>query len=106
VVAWWCVRAAQADEVRLCKYNPTFIAALEHSDDDLQAFLDQLATTSPTVAKLSASQFRVNTSKPGRQLKSSTNYTELYPAGVKERVDAYFATDFAAFGYSQDLACI
>ena len=103
----------QVDEVRMCGLRPNFVAALEHSDDDLQALFDRLSATSKIAAKLSAAQFRVNTSKkpaatPGvpAKAKVATNYTALFPPEIKARVDEYFAHDFEALGYAKDLSCI
>ncbi len=101
----------QTHVTRLCIYKPTFIAAIEHSDDDLQALLDKLATHSDIAARLTAAQFHANPSKSSsaaaaRTLRASLNYTELFPEAQKKRVDALYASDFAAFGYAKDLNCI
>jgi hypothetical protein len=98
----------------MCTFKPTFIAAIEHSDEDLQALLDKLGEHNAIAATLTAAQFHANPSKPAasagapaaRALKSSANYTELYPPGVKEVFDRVFKSDFAAFGYAKDPACV
>lgn len=109
------VSPSQAAETRLCRFKPTFIAALEHSDDDLQALLDELREESGGSVDLKASDFRANTSKQplagvsaavNKPTKKPIDYQALYPPGVKERVDKLFAPDFDAFGYSRDLSCI
>lgn len=94
--------------MRLCTFAPTFIASLEHSDDDVQALFDRMAATSPVAAKLTSSQFRVNTSKPpgATTTAAKKSYQELFPEEVKKAVDAMFAADFAAFAYKPDLACV
>jgi hypothetical protein len=103
----------QAAETRLCRFRPTFIAALEHSDEDLQAFLDELHEESEGSVNLKASDFRANTSKQppagataAKSVKTPIDYAALYPPGIKERVDKLFAPDFDAFGYARDLSCI
>ena len=65
-VAEWCVTRLvvvdvcllwQVDEVRVCKYQPTFIADAEHSDEDLTALFAALGSS------LKAEQFHENSSK-------------------------------------------
>ncbi len=80
---------------RLCVYRPTFLAALEHSDDDLQALLDKLGKHNAVAATLKAAQFHANPSKPApaaRALRASMNYTELFSDATKARVDDMFAS--------------
>ena len=94
--------------MRLCWFNPTFIASQEHSDDDLQALFDQLADVSDVAGRLKSSQFRINTSKPaaaGANKKAPTDYAALYPPELRERVDQKYKVDFGAFAYAQDTAC-
>ena len=97
----------------MCWFKPNFIAAQEHSDEDLQALFDQLAKTAPVAGKLRSTQFRVNTSKPPAgasggpvKVKKPTDYPALFTDEYKPSVDGKYNPDFTAFGYSQDLSCI
>ena len=109
-----CALLVQIDEVRLCKYNPTFVGDIEHSDDDLQALIDELhAPVDPT-------QFRSNSSKKTAPAadgnatagaavskeKAKLDYSVLFPPEVKARVDVFYQWDFVALGYMPELGCI
>lgn len=101
--------------MRLCSFQPTFVAAIEHSDADLQALLDELAQTCPVAASLSAAQFHVNTSKQPRRMEEeqqyenrslrSVDYAALFDEVAQKGVADKYAVDFQAFGYSTDVAC-
>lgn len=84
----------QVLETRLCVYRPTFIGALEHSQEDIHALLTKLNVDPESVPF-----------HRGNPTKRSARYDALYPSELRPAVMNMFKDDFGALGYSTHVSC-
>jgi hypothetical protein len=117
----------QIAETHLCVFRPTFVVALEHSEDDMSALLQLLGKDPADVRLRHANQVGTQPAASGHGSQagagsegggshssetpppaaSSTDrsLTAWYPQHLLQLVQTAYREDFAALGYSPNLDC-